>query len=120
MPRTYALLPSEIITRSVCVPTIVGALSKPSGSITRGRLRKGSIAPAGMLGIMSFARASPRERGLSLTTPGAADAMPVALDEVAAPLGVVPAVVSGPGADVPGAPIVRRPRALSKRMTYPG
>ena len=32
-------------------PTMVGALSSPSGSITSGRVRNGSIADGGMLGI---------------------------------------------------------------------
>src|SRR5882762_8620580 len=96
-------VPAESNTLSRWVATIVGALSSPSGSITSGRVRNGSITDAGMLGISSGGSGSARTRGLSFTP------APVA--------GAAPGRVTG---SVPGRAIVRLPFARSSRITYPG
>src|SRR5262249_11140056 len=93
IPRTYAVLPSERMTRSFSVAMVVGAFCRPSGSITRGRERNGSIADGGMLGIPWSASDSARTRGESLDvllggTPPAGPAGPA----------------TGPAAGPPGAP----------------
>ena len=101
MPRTYAELPAARTTRSPCVAMIVGALSRPSGSIASGRLRNGSMAEAGMLGIPWRARDSARLRGPSFT-------------ESISPEPLAPP----PAPPVP--PMESWPRARSSRITYPG
>ncbi len=113
MPRTYAVLPAERITRSFSVATMVGALSKPSGSMMSGRLRYGSIAEGGMLGIACFASDSARTRGVSFAPPLGAPALP-------APPAGAPGAAPLPGA-VPGAPAIDSvPRARSSSRTIPG
>jgi hypothetical protein len=48
---------------------MVGALSRPSGSTTSGRVRNGSMIEGGMLGIAALAVDSARTCGLSFTVP---------------------------------------------------
>src|SRR3954468_15963385 len=104
MPRTYAVLPAARMTRSFSVATIVGALSNPSGSITRGLVRNGSIADGGMLGISWSESDSARARGASLAAPlaGAPEpAGPVGAPEPAGP-------VSAPDWGAGGGPAIDR------------
>src|SRR4051794_17399878 len=116
MPRTYAVLPAARMTRSFSVATIVGALSNPSGSITSGLVRNGSIAEGGMLGISWSESDSARARGASLAAP---------LAGAPEPAGPVGAPDWGPeGAPDLGPegvpPLLMEPRARISERTIPG
>ena len=67
IPLTKPRLPGSSTVREPSVATMVGALSRPSGSITSGRDRNGSITFGGMLGITAIAIDSARTCGLSFT-----------------------------------------------------
>src|SRR4051812_1996093 len=114
MPRTYAVLPAARMTRSFSVATIVGALSNPSGSITRGRVRNGSIADGGMLGISWSESDSARARGASLAVPLGGTPEAAGAEEDAGADGA-------PDWAPEGAPAIDRvPRARSSSSTIPG